>query len=88
MTFFQGADTEEGRQGALAACERRLFSGSKDSQMTAARYWFKYSEACSLLRHDSELDEKATKNDAVVYGTGRLDALYFRNNMSLKWTNC
>ncbi|HEX8886484.1 MAG TPA: hypothetical protein VF797_18505 [Noviherbaspirillum sp.] len=45
--------------------------------------WFKYSEACSLLRHDPELVEEATKNDDVAYGTGRLDPFYFRNNMFL-----
>ena len=51
--------------------------------MAAARMWFKYAESCSLLRHDPDLVEQASKDDAVVYGTGRLDAFYFRNNMFL-----
>jgi proline iminopeptidase len=75
---------EDERQDILSAYERRLFSDDKSSQMNAARYWFKYTESCSLLRHDPELVEEAAKNDTVVYGTGRLDAFYFRNNMFLE----
>lgn len=52
--------------------------------MEAARRWFKYTEACSLLRHDPALVESAAKNETVVYGTGRLDAFYFKNRMFLE----
>lgn len=75
---------EQERHDILSAYERRLFSDDKDSQMAAARRWFKYTESCSLLRHDPELVEEAVKNDTVVYGTGRLDAFYFRNDMFLE----
>ncbi|MDB5797919.1 MAG: Proline iminopeptidase [Paucimonas sp.] len=75
---------EEERDDILTAYEKRLFSDDHDTRMAAARMWFKYTEACSLLRHDPELVEEAVKNDPVVYGTGRLDAFYFRNNMFLE----
>lgn len=75
---------EEERNDLLTAYEKRLFCEDPDGRMAAARMWFKYTEGCSLLRHDSELVESAAKNDPVVYGTGRLDAFYFRNNMFLE----
>jgi proline iminopeptidase len=75
------AEPEKG--DVLAAYEKRLFSDDHDSRMAAARRWFKYAESCSLLRHDPQLVEQASKNDPVVYGTGRLDAFYFRNHMFL-----
>ncbi|MDB5856188.1 MAG: pip [Herminiimonas sp.] len=75
---------EAEREDILAAYEKKLFSDDSASRMDAACRWLKYSEACSLLRHDPELVEEAAKNDAVAYGTGRLDAFYFRNNMFLK----
>lgn len=74
----------EGEQSdLLAAYEKRLFGDDGDSRMHAARMWFKYTEGCSLLQHDPKLVEEAAKNDAVVYGVGRLDAYYFRNRMFL-----
>jgi proline iminopeptidase len=72
------------REDILAAYEKHLFSDDQDSLMAAARRWFKYTESCSLLRHDPQLVEEATKNDSVVYGTGRLDTFYFRNQMFLE----
>lgn len=72
------------RDDILTAYEKRLFCDDPDRRMEAARMWFKYTEACSLLRHDPKLVEEASKNDPVVYGTGRLDAFYFRNNMFLE----
>lgn len=81
--FTKWIPEDEGRD-ILSAYEQRLFSEDEDSQMNAARIWFRYTEACSLLRHDPKLVEEAVKNDVVVYGTGRLDAFYFRNNMFLE----
>lgn len=75
---------EEERQDVLTAYEKRLFCDDAERRMETARMWFKYSEACSLLRHDPELVEEASKNDNVAYGTGRLDAFYFRNQMFLE----
>jgi proline iminopeptidase len=75
---------EQERNDILTAYERRLFSEDRDTRMAGARRWFKYTEGCSLLRHDPTLVEEAAKNDPVVYGTGRLDAFYFRNNMFLE----
>lgn len=75
---------EEERQDVLRAYEKRLFSDDGERRMEAARMWFKYSEACALLRHDPALVDTASKNDSVAYGTGRLDAFYFRNRMFLK----
>jgi proline iminopeptidase len=75
---------EHERHDILSAYEKRLFSESADLRMAAARMWFKYTESCSLLRHDPALVEEAAKNDPVVYGTGRLDAFFFRNNMFLE----
>lgn len=75
---------EQERDDILSAYEKRLFCDDADLRMAAARMWFKYTEACSLLRHDPVLVEEAAKNDPVVYGTGRLDAFYFRNNMFLQ----
>jgi proline iminopeptidase len=75
---------EADREDILSAYERQLFSDDRKSQLDAARYWFKYTESCSLLRHDPELVEEAAKNEPVVYGTGRLDAFYFRNDMFLE----
>lgn len=72
---------EEEKHDLLSAYEKRLFGEDEKMRMTAARMWFKYTEACSLLAHDPELVEEAAKNDSVVYGTGRLDAFYFRNRM-------
>jgi len=74
---------EQERNDILTAYEKRLFSDDPELRMAAARMWFKYTESCSLLRHDPALVEEAAKNDPVVYGTGRLDASYFRNNMFL-----
>lgn len=72
------------RHDILTAYEKRLFGKDEDARMDAARRWFKYTESCSLLRHDPALVEEAAKNDTVVYGTGRLDAFYFRNSMFLE----
>jgi proline iminopeptidase len=72
---------EDERHDLLTAYEKRLFGEDEEMRMTAARMWFKYTEGCSLLAHDPELVEQAVKNDPVVYGTGRLDAFYFRNQM-------
>lgn len=68
----------------LTAYEKRLFGRNAEARMDAARRWFRYTEACSLLQHDPALVEEAVKNDPVVYGTGRLDAFYFRNSMFLE----
>lgn len=75
---------EAERRDILSAYEKRLFSDDASERMDAARCWFKYTEACSLLRHDPQLVEEASKNEPVVYGTGRLDAFYFRNLMFLE----
>lgn len=75
---------EAERHDVLAAYEKRVIGNDADERMHAARMWFKYSEACSLLRHDPALVEEAAKNDQVVYGTGRLDPFYFRNHMFLE----
>jgi len=75
---------EDERKDILSAYEKRLFGDDAEERMRAARMWFKYSEACSLLRHDPTLVEEAAKNDEVVYGTGRLDPFYFRNHMFLE----
>lgn len=80
--FANGVDEHE-RHDLLAAYEKRLFSDDADMRMSAARLWFKYTESCSLLRHDPQLVERASQDDTVVYGTGRLDAFYFRNRMFL-----
>jgi proline iminopeptidase len=80
---FAGWVDEHERNDLLTAYEKRLFSEDPESRMAAARMWFKYTEACSLLRHDPALVEQASKDDTVVYGTGRLDAFYFRNKMFL-----
>lgn len=81
---FAEAIPEQERDDLLTAYEKRLFGDDHDERMTAARFWFKYTEACSLLRHDPELVEEASKNDPVVYGVGRLDAFFFRNQMFLE----
>lgn len=75
---------EEERSDLLSAYEKRLFGEDKDMRMAAARMWFKYTESCSLLKHDPELVEEAAKDDAVVYGAGHLDAFYFRSRMFLE----
>jgi len=75
---------EAERTDVLTAYERRLFGEDEQVRMEAARYWFKYTEACSLLRHDPQLVEESAKNDPVVLGVGRLDAFYFRNRMFLE----
>ncbi|WP_119154127.1 prolyl aminopeptidase [Caldimonas tepidiphila] len=80
---FVGWIPEQERDDVLSAYEKRLFGEDPDRRMDAARKWFKYTESTSLLRHDPELVEEAAKNDVVVYGTGRLDAFYFRNKMFL-----
>lgn len=89
--FFPKAHTdfiewvpEQERNDILTAYENRLFSEDPESRMAAARMWFRYTESCSLLHHDPALVEEASKNDPVVYGTGRLDAFFFRNNMFLE----
>lgn len=74
---------EEERKDVLTAYERRLFGDDEGIRLDAARHWFKYTEASSLLRHDPQLVEEAAKNDTVVLGVGRLDAFYFRNLMFL-----
>lgn len=86
--FFPKAHTdfacwipEDERHDLLSAYEKRLFGNDHDMRMAAARMWFKYTESCSLLAHDPQLVEEAVKNETVVYGTGRLDAFYFRNKM-------
>jgi proline iminopeptidase len=75
---------EEERSDILSAYERRIFGDDKKVQMDAARRWFKYTEACSLLRQDPQLVEESAKNDPVVYGVGRLDSFYFKNRMFLE----
>lgn len=80
--FASWVDEAE-RSDLLTAYEKRLFSDDAEARMAAARMWFKYTESCSLLRHDPALVEQAAGNDTVVYGTGRLDAFYFRNQMFL-----
>lgn len=80
--FASWVDEAE-RSDLLTAYEKRLFSDDAEARMAAARRWFKYTESCSLLRHDPALVEQAAGNDTVVYGTGRLDAFYFRNQMFL-----
>lgn len=75
---------EQERNDILCAYEKRLFSEDMDIRMDAVHRWFRYTEACSLLRQDPKLIEEASKNDDVVYGTGRLDAFYFRHNMFLE----
>lgn len=72
------------RHDILTAYEKRLFGTAADVRMEAARRWYRYVSACSLLRHTPELVEEALKNDTVVYGTSRLDAFYFRNGMFLE----
>src|SRR3712207_2868841 len=62
---------QQERKDVLSAYEKRLFSDDPDARMAAARRWFRYTESCSLLRHDPQLVEEASKNDPVVYGTGR-----------------
>jgi proline iminopeptidase len=74
---------EEERHDLLTAYDKRLFGENPEIRMAAARMWFKYAEGCSLLAHDPALVEEAAKNVAVVYGTGRLDAFYFKNQMFL-----
>jgi proline iminopeptidase len=81
---FVGWIPEQERDDILTAYENRLFADDRDIRMDAARHWFRYTEACSLLRQDPELIEEAVKNEPVVYGTGRLDAFYFRNRMFLE----
>lgn len=81
---FAGWVPEGERSDLLSAYEKRLFSDNAGSRMDTARMWFKFAEACSLLKHDPELVEEAAKNDPVVYGTGRIDAFYFRNRMFLE----
>jgi proline iminopeptidase len=75
---------EQEQSDLLSAYEARLFGNDHDRRMEAARYWFKYTESCSLLKHDPELVEEAAKADPLVYGVGRLDAFYFRNQMFLE----
>jgi proline iminopeptidase len=75
---------EEERHDLLTAYKKRLFGEDGALRMEAARRWFKYTESCSLLAHDPQLVEEAVKNETVVYGTGRLDAFYFRNKMFLE----
>jgi len=74
---------EPERKDILTAYEKRLFCDDPDARMVAAQRWYRYTEACSLLRHDPQLVEEALRNERVAYGTGRLDAFYFRNNMFL-----
>jgi proline iminopeptidase len=74
---------EEERHDLLTAYEKRLFGEDQAMHMAAARRWFKYTESCSLLAHNPELVEEAVKDEPIVYGTGRLDAFYFRNQMFL-----
>jgi proline iminopeptidase len=81
---FVGWLPEQERKDVLTAYEKRLFSADHDSRMEAARRWFKYTESCSLLQHNPKLVEEASKDDSVVYGTGRLDAFFFRNHMFLE----
>ncbi len=81
---FMGWIPAEERSDILAAYEKRLFCDDYETRMAAARMWFKYTESCSLLRHDPQLVEEAAKNDPIVYGVGRLDAFYFRNHMFLE----
>ncbi|HEY8607758.1 MAG TPA: prolyl aminopeptidase [Noviherbaspirillum sp.] len=75
---------EQERDDILTAYERRLFGDDEAARMEAARYWFKYTEGCSLLKHDPALVAESAKDDTVVYGVGRLDAYYFRNRMFLE----
>jgi proline iminopeptidase len=75
---------EEHRGDVLTAYQNRLCSARPEERMDAARTWFKYTKACSLLQQNPELIEEAAKNEPVVYGTGKLDAFYFVNNMFLE----
>ena len=75
---------EADRKDVLAAYERKLFGEDRAAQMEAARCWYQYSEYCAMLQPDPQAVEEALKNERVVYGTGRLDAFYFRNLMFLK----
>lgn len=75
---------EDERDDLLSAYERRLFSDDPELRLSAATRWYQYTEACSLLRHDPGLVEQASKNRDVVYGVGRLDACFFRNDMFLR----
>jgi hypothetical protein len=62
---------ETEREGILAAYEKRLFSDDSANRMDAGRCWLKYSEACSLLRHDPELDEEAARRwEIACVGAG------------------
>lgn len=72
------------RSDVLAAYEKDLFGEDRAVQMKAAGRWFKYSEYCATLEPDPQATEEALKNERVVYGTGRLDAFYFRNKMFLE----
>jgi proline iminopeptidase len=75
---------EEESADPLAAYEKRLFGEDHAVRMDFARRWYRYSEFCSMLDPDPKTIEEALKNDRVSYGTGRLDAFYFRNEMFLE----
>ena len=81
---FVGWLPEREKHDILAAYEKHLFARDAKVRMDAARRWFDYTQACSLLRQNPALAEEAARNDPVVYGTGRLDAFYFRNSMFLE----
>ncbi|HYF60098.1 MAG TPA: prolyl aminopeptidase [Burkholderiaceae bacterium] len=74
---------ERERGDVLTAYETRLFGDDASVRMDAARRWYAYTESCSLLRHDPQVVDAALGNEPVVYGTGRLDAFFFRNRMFL-----
>jgi proline iminopeptidase len=74
---------EAERRDVLAAYEKELLGQDLAAQMQAARRWYEYSEACAMLESDPQAVAEALKNERVVYGTGRLDAFYFRNKMFL-----
>jgi proline iminopeptidase len=80
---FMEAVPEQERSDILSAYEKRLFADDPDSRMAAAKSWFRYAEACSLLAYDPQVVESALENEPVAYSTGRLDAFYFRNDMFL-----
>jgi proline iminopeptidase len=81
---FVEAMPQEERGDLLTAYEKRLFGDDAEARMHGARGWFRYTESCSLQQFDPETVETALQNEPVVYGTGRLDAFYFRNRMFLE----
>jgi proline iminopeptidase len=81
---FVGWIPEPERHDILTAYEKRLFSDDPGIHMPAARHWVAYAESCSLLRHDANVVEKGISNDAVTFGTAKLDAYFFRNRMFLQ----